>query len=93
MVAERTIEELLGLDNEKLQKLSPEELAAWVGDSLTRQEELLASAPRTRPAGAPRVNPGTAAKQRAVEQNMKALPPELQEIAAQAQALMKVLKK
>jgi len=92
MTNERTIEELLGYDTAKLLSLSPEELQLWVGDSLTRQEELLAKAPRSRPAGSPRVNPGASRKAQVAAQNMTAWPPELQAIAAQAQALLKGLK-
>jgi hypothetical protein len=92
MTSERTIEELLGYTTERLIALTPEELATWVGDSITRQEELLAKLPKVRAAGSPRVNQGAVRKEVKAAQNLAALPPELQAIAAQAQALLKGLK-
>ena len=87
-VSERTIEELLGWDLDKLQAIPPEDLARWVGDAVTRQEEALARMPgvrkdRTRvvggaPSHAPKAKP-----------DYSQLPPEMAKIAAQAAELLR----
>lgn len=90
--SERTIEELLGFDTAKLEALkTSDELKLWIGDAITRQDELLKTVPGQK-AAATRVklNSNVAAKPK---QDFSVLPPELAAIAAQAELLLKAGKK
>lgn len=83
---ERTIEELLGWDLEKLEALSPEELNRWVADAITRQDELVRSQPAHKAAAARTKLGGT--KHTPPQLDMSKLSPEMLDIMNKAQAAM-----
>jgi len=88
---ERTIEELLGWDTEKLLALPPEELSLWIGDAVTRQDEILAKVPAYK-TGATKArlskeSGGTMFKNKKGP-DLSQLPPEMLDIMKRAQAAL-----
>lgn len=85
---ERTIEELLGWDTAKLLAATPEDLERWLGDALTRQDEMLAKLPAKK-AGVARTKMNLPTDAERVAAKIASLPPEFAAIAAKAAAIMK----